>query len=314
MSSMTLRLTLATTAMILALPAPRAAATDNPEVLLYPADHPANAAAPQPEGETPEWMTRVVARPSMLPYLLEPSASQSKGRPACVLCPGGGYGGLSMDKEGVEPARWLNERGVVAFVLRYRCGGGKNKQPVPLEDAQRAIRTVRAHAKDWDVDPERVGIWGFSAGGHLAATAGVFNDGGDPTAADSIDRQSSRPDFLVLIYPVVSMKPGTTHGGSLANLLGPDPSDELVAKWSADGQVNERTPPTFLVHASDDGAVVPENSLLFYRALVAHKIPAELHLYERGGHGFGMLRGDRPADRWPTLLEPWLRERGVLDR
>ncbi|MCA9235512.1 MAG: alpha/beta hydrolase [Planctomycetales bacterium] len=287
------------------------AADEAPKVvLLYPADHPANAAAAEPDEGTPEWTTRVAARPSILPFV---PPGDGKNRPACIVCPGGGYGGLAVQKEGVEPARWLNERGVVAFVLRYRCGGGKNQQPVPLQDAQRAIRLVRSRADEWGVDVNRVGVWGFSAGGHLAATTGVFGEDGNADAADPLDRLSSRPNFLVLIYPVISMQQGTTHGGSRQNLLGKNPSDELAAHWSADQQVSDKTPPTFLVHATDDGGVPVKNSLLFYSALVRHKVPAEMHIFERGGHGFGMYRGDRPADLWPNLLDPWLRGQGMVD-
>lgn len=293
----------------------RAGADESPEVLLYPADHPANAEAPEPEGDAPAWMTRVVARPSIIPFLPAGTAAENGDqppRPACIICPGGGYGGLSMEKEGVEPAQWLNERGVAAFVLRYRCGGGKNQQPVPLRDARRAMRLVRMRAGEWGVDPERVGVWGFSAGGHLASTLAVFGRNGNSAAPDAINQFSERPNFAILVYPVISMVEGTTHGGSRHNLLGPDASEELVAQWSTDQQVTERTPPTFLIHASDDQAVPSANATLFYMALVDHDVPAELHIFTRGGHGFGMYRGDRPADKWPDLLDPWLRQQGIV--
>ena len=217
-----------------------------------------------------------------------------------------------MEKEGVEVAQWMNERGIAAFVLRYRCGGGANQQPVPHNDAQRAIRMVRSGAKQWQIDPDRVGVLGFSAGGHLASSAATIFDPGNPDSADSVERLSSRPDFAVLVYPVISMRPPVTHGGSRSNLLGENPSERDVESWSTDERVTKKTPPTFLVHASDDGPVPVKNSLLFYEALVKHGVPCELHVYEHGGHGFGMLRGERPADAWPHLLEPWLRGRGVL--
>ena len=309
--------TLLSIAALIAVGALSASAADPELMLIYPPDHPANAEGPPPTEDTPEWTTRVATRPAILPFLTtaaETDGAAEKPRAVCIVCPGGGYGGLAVEKEGVEPAKWLNERGVAALVLRYRCGGGANQQPVPLEDAQRAIRLVRSKAKEWSVDPNRLGVWGFSAGGHLAASTGVFGDDGDPHAADPVAAQASRPDFLILAYPVISMEMGTTHGGSRANLLGPEPADALVAKWSTDRHVDAKTPPAFLVHASDDKGVFPENSLRFYRALVIHGVPAEMHIFESGGHGFGMLRGERPCDQWPRELEPWLRGRGIIDR
>lgn len=281
------------------------------ELLLWPADHPANAGNEPAFSGTPEWMERITRSPAITPFIPEPD---KRGGAAVVICPGGGYAGLAMEKEGLEVARWMQARGVAGVVLRYRCGGGKNQQPVPLQDAQRAIRLVRSHAAEWGVDPERVGILGFSAGGHLASTAATMFDDGDPNAADAVDKLSSRPVFAVLVYPVISMKDGVTHAGSRQNLLGRDAGDDLVERWSSDRQITDKTPPTFLVHASDDTAVPVKNSLLFYEALVAHKVPAELHVYEIGGHGFGMLRGDRPADHWPELLEPWLKSHGVIKK
>jgi acetyl esterase/lipase/outer membrane protein assembly factor BamB len=290
--------------------AARSRAADQPkEILLWPADHPANQGNEPAYAGTIEWMDRITRSPAITPFLPE---EDRRGGAAVVICPGGGYAGLAMEKEGLEVARWMQDRGIAGVVLRYRCGGGKNQQPVPLQDAQRAIRTVRASAKQWGVDPHRVGILGFSAGGHLASTAATMFDDGDANADDAVDRQSSRPDFAVLVYPVISMVGPAAHGGSRRNLLGDNASDELAAKWSSDQRVTDKTPPTFLVHASDDGGVPVKNSLLFYEALVAHKVPAELHVYEVGGHGFGMLRGDRPADKWPEQLEPWLKAHGLL--
>jgi acetyl esterase/lipase len=294
---------------LFAVAGPCEAADEPQEILLWPADHPANQGNEPAYAGTIEWMERVTRSPAITPFL--PGADQ-RGGAAVVICPGGGYAGLAMEKEGLEVAEWMRERGIAGIVLRYRCGGGANQQPVPLEDAQRAIRTVRARAAEWGVDPDRVGILGFSAGGHLASTAATMFDDGDAEAADPIERESSRPDFAVLVYPVISMVEGVTHGGSRHNLLGESPSDELAGQWSTDQRVTDQTPPTFLVHASDDEGVPVKNSLLFYEALVAHKIPAELHIYEAGGHGFGMLRGDRPADRWPEQLEPWLKAHGLL--
>jgi acetyl esterase/lipase len=279
------------------------------EILLWPAGHPANQGDEPKSVDSPEWTERVTKSPALTPFLPEPDKRTGA---AVVICPGGGYSGLAMQKEGLEVGEWMQRRGIAGVVLRYRCGGGKNQQPVPLEDAQRALRTVRSHASDWGVDPQRVGILGFSAGGHLASTATTMFDEGDPQAADAIERQSSRPDFAVLVYPVITMEAAVTHGGSRKNLLGENASDELVEHWSSDRRVTDKTPPTFLVHAGDDKAVPVKNSLLFYEALVAHGVPAELHVYEEGGHGFGMLRGERPADHWPEQLEPWLKKHGIV--
>jgi acetyl esterase/lipase len=279
------------------------------EIRLWPADHPANAGNEPAYTGTIEWMERVTRSPAITPFLPEPDR---RGGAAVVICPGGGYAGLAMEKEGLEVARWMQARGIVGIVLRYRCGGGKNQQPVPLMDAQRAIRMVRSRAEEWGVDPERVGILGFSAGGHLASTAATMFDEGESNSNDPIARFSSRPDFAVLVYPVISMAEGVGHGGSRQNLLGANADIALVERWSTDRQVTAKTPPTFLVHASDDEGVLVKNSLLFYEALVAHNVPAELHVYEVGGHGFGMLRGDRPADRWPEQLEPWLKQHNII--
>jgi acetyl esterase/lipase len=279
------------------------------EILLWPEGHAANQGdAPKFVG-TLEWMERVTRSPAVTPFL--PDSVKRNGT-AVVICPGGGYSGLAMEKEGLEVGRWMQKRGIAGVVLRYRCGGGKNQQPVPLEDAQRAIRLVRSRAAEWGIDPLRVGILGFSAGGHLASTAATMFTEGNASSADPIEKQSSRPDFAVLVYPVISMEEGVTHGGSRKNLLGENASDELVGHWSTYRRVTDKTPPTFLIHAGDDEAVPVKNALLFYEALVARKVPAELHVFEAGGHGFGMLRGDRPADKWPELLEPWLASHGLL--
>jgi len=279
------------------------------EILLWPEGHQANQGDEPQSADSPEWTTRVTKSPKLTPFL--PSPDKRNGA-AVVICPGGGYSGLAMQKEGLEVAEWMRSRGIAGVVLRYRCGGGKNQQPVPLEDAQRAIRTVRSRAEEWGIDPNRVGILGFSAGGHLASSTATMFDEGEPEADDPIERQSSRPDFAVLVYPVITLVGEAVHRGSRDKLLGEDASEELAEKWSTDRRVANKTPPTFLVHASDDEAVPVKNSLLFYEALVADGVPAELHVYETGGHGFGMFRDQRPADKWPEQLEPWLKQRGIV--
>jgi acetyl esterase/lipase len=230
---------------------------------------------------------------------------------AVVVCPGGGYQHLSMEKEGSDIARWLNSLGVTAFVLQYRLGP-KYHHPIELGDAQRAIRTVRAKAAEYRVASDRIGIMGFSAGGHLASSAGTHFDAGNPNAADPIDRVGSRPDFLILGYPVISFV-AYTHQGSKNNLLGTNPDQKLVESMSSELAVTAQTPPTFLFHTTTDATVPVENSVLFYSALRKAGVPAELHIYERGPHGVGLAPTDEALSSWPGRLADWLRVRGLLN-
>jgi acetyl esterase/lipase len=229
-----------------------------------------------------------------------------------IVCPGGGYGGLSMDKEGTAVAQWLNARGVAAFVLKYRLGP-KYHHPVELHDAQRAIRYVRSHSAEYHVAPDRIGIWGFSAGGHLASTTGTHFDAGDPNAADPIDRAGCRPDFMILAYPVISLVDPWTHQGSKRNLLGQDADPELARSLSSDLQVTKETPPTFLFTTNGDTGVPAENSINFYLAMRKAGVPGELHVYQNGPHGVGLALNDPVLSSWPRRLEAWLRVRGLLD-
>lgn len=227
----------------------------------------------------------------------------SKGNgTAVVICPGGGYGRLVTGPEGHGIASWLNQHGVVGIVLEYRLPAGRPF--VPLLDAQRALRTVRANARAWTIDPSRIGIMGFSAGGHLASTAGTHFDDGDATAADAVDRVSCRPDFLILIYPVISMGE-STHAGSRTNLLGKDPSPKLVELFSNELQVTPRTPPTFLAHALDDKPVPPSHSQSFYDALQGQKIPSQYLELPSGGHGLDGYKGPM-WDAWQEKSLAWL--------
>jgi acetyl esterase/lipase len=246
-------------------------------------------------------------KPTLTPFVVP--AGRGTGA-AVIVCPGGGYSGLSMDKEGHDIARWMNSIGVTAFVLKYRLGP-KYHHPVELGDAQRAIRTVRAKAAEYRVLPDRIGIMGFSAGGHLAATAGTHFDAGDASAADAIDRVSSRPDFLVLCYPVISFT-SYVHQGSKRNLIGDSPDAKLVESMSNETQVTAQTPPTFLFHTNADTGVPPENSVLFYMALRKAGVPAEIHIYERGPHGVGLAYTDEALSSCPQRLATWLRVRGLL--
>jgi len=240
-----------------------------------------------------------------------PSRGNATGQ-AVVVCPGGSYSGLAYDWEGTDMAGWLNGRGIAAIVLSYRLPVdgdiAHEKWLVPLLDVQRAIRMTRAHAADWGIDPAKVGIMGFSAGGHLASTAGTRFDAGDPEAADPVDRFSSRPAFMILVYPVISFATVAAHSGSRRNLLGENPPEELVQRYSNELQVTAETPPTFLVHAADDGAVPVQNSLLFYNALLAHKVPAELHVYPHGGHGFSFAFQKGGVQDWTHLCARWMSE------
>ncbi len=230
---------------------------------------------------------------------------------AIVVCPGGGYGGLATDHEGHQIARWLNTVGVTAVVLKYRLGP-RYRHPAPLNDVQRAIRHTRTHADEWHVAPDRIGVMGFSAGGHLASTASTHFDDGDANVADPIDRVSCRPNFTVLGYPVITFRDPFTHKGSRRNLLGDDPDPQLVASLSNETQVTAQTPPAFLFHTTEDKAVPVENSLAYYRALHEHNIPAELHVYQNGPHGVGLGIADPVLFTWKDRLADWLRTNAFL--
>lgn len=227
-----------------------------------------------------------------------------------IICPGGGYTTLSYDWEGTEVAKLLNAKGIAAFVLKYRLPNSKSNivpNQSPLLDAKRAMRLVRFNADKWNVKKDNIGIMGFSAGGHLASTLGTHFDDGDANAKDAVDRVSSRPDFMVLVYPVISMTKDIMHAGSRNNLIGENPSPELAKFYSSELQVTKNTPTTFLVHATDDKTVPVENSLLFYQALKENGVSAEMHIYPEGGHGFGLAVGKGYLETWTDRLIDWLR-------
>jgi len=227
-----------------------------------------------------------------------------------IVCPGGGYGGHAIDYEGYEVAQWLNKHGVAGFVLRYRVA--PYRHPAPLSDAQQAVRIVRSRAAEWGVDPAKIGMLGFSAGGHLTSTAGTHYVEGDPNAADPLLKVGTRPDFLILIYPVITFKEPYGHQGSCKNLLGENPDPALVQSLCNDEQVNDRTPPTFLVASWADTGVPPENSIQFFLALHKAGVPAEMHVYEKGPHGFGMGRGDKVLETWTVHCIDWMKGRGLM--
>jgi acetyl esterase/lipase len=247
-------------------------------------------------------------KPSITPYLAPPDRGTGT---AVIVCPGGGYAHLAMDYEGHDVARWLNSIGVNAFVLQYRLGP-RYHHPIELGDAQRAIRTVRYRAEEYRVRAGRIGIMGFSAGGHLASTAGTHFDAGNPSAADPIEKMSSRPDFMVLCYPVITFQEPYLHRGSERFLLGDNPDPKLVESLSNELQVTPQTPPTFLFHTSDDQTVPVQNSVMFYLALRKAGVPAEMHIYGHGPHGVGLASTDEALSSWPARLANWLRGMGLL--
>jgi acetyl esterase/lipase len=296
-------LALLVSCLLLSMTSPGAAAAAKQEagppkpVLLWPNGAP--GAKGKKEADTP----------AVFVYRAPPAKATGA---AVVICPGGGYGGLAISYEGHDVARWLNSLGITGVVLRYRVA--PYRHPYPLQDAQRALRYTRAHAKAWHVDPKRVGVLGFSAGGHLASSAGTHFDAGKKDAADPIDRLSCRPDFLVLVYPVISFTAPYTHTGSRNNLLGRNAPAELVKSLSSELQVTDKTPPAFLAHTTEDTGVPPENSIAFYLALRRAKVPAEIHVFEKGQHGLGLGRKGFAFSRWPELCAEWLRARKVLSR
>ncbi len=288
------------TAAILALTLTLAAADDDkPKVeLLWPNGAPGAAG------------TEDADKPSITVYL--PDAKIATGA-AVVVCPGGGYGFLASGHEGKEPAEFLNKLGVAAFVLKYRIAP-RYHHPAPLQDAQRALRTVRSRAKEWNVDPKKIGIWGFSAGGHLASTAATHFDDGKADADDPIEKVSCRPDFAILCYPVITFEDPYCHKGSRENLIGKNPDPKLLESLCNEKQVTDKTPPTFLFYTNADTGVPPENSVLFYMALRKAKVPAELHIYEEGMHGVGLAPKDPVLSTWPDRLAAWLKVRGLVKK
>ena len=239
----------------------------------------------------PEFIVNI-SQPRMLAF---PAAKEKANGTAVLICPGGGYSGVSQIKEGEEFARWFNEMGISAFVLYYRMPNGHTE--IPLRDAQKAMSIIRERAKEWNIKKSRIGIMGFSAGGHLASTVGTH-----------FKNKAERPAFMILGYPVVTMDAKLTHGGSRTNLLGKNPTEEMVKRYSNELQVTKKTPPTFLVHAKDDGAVPIANSENLAKALEANNVPVKLVVYDKGGHGFGMRRKDIPVKEWPEELRKWMRE------
>ncbi len=270
------------------------------------------AAGPEPTPLYPDKVpgatgTEEPDRPSVRIHL--PPKDKANGA-AVVICPGGGYGIIAMDHEGSQVANWFNSHGVTALVLRYRLS--PYRHPIPLNDAQRAIRYARANAEKLGISPHRIGVMGFSAGGHLASTAATHFDAGQKEATDPVDRVSCRPDFAILGYPVVSFTADFAHKGSGRNLIGENPDPQLLDNLSNEKQVTSDTPPTFLFHTGDDTGVPAENSVAFFLALRKAKVPAELHVYQQGPHGVGLAPGDPALFTWKDRLLDWLRQNRFL--
>ncbi|MCP4310122.1 MAG: alpha/beta hydrolase [Bacteroidetes bacterium] len=263
-------------------------------------------------GEVTIWDTsdivrvRNVQKPDIAVFL--PSKKNATGE-AVVICPGGGYQILAYDWEGSDIARWLNSKGIAAIVLKYRLPVSSNNiepHKSPLMDAQRALRIVRTHAARWNLDPGKIGIMGFSAGGHLASTLSTHYDGGDPASSDPVERVSCRPDFSILVYPVISFQDEVTHGGSKRSLLGEQPDAKLVEHFSNELQVTEDTPPAILIHSADDKGVPVQNSLLYFDAIRKHNKLSELHVYPYGGHGYSLAIGMGHLSTWPDRVIEWI--------
>jgi acetyl esterase/lipase len=295
---------LCVTSMVFLVPSPSLVAQSSSPVQPVSAG---NTILLWPNGAPGAQGTAVTDRPTLTIYL----PTKNPTHTAVVICPGGGYQLLATDWEGTKPAQWLNARGVAAFVLTYRLGP-RYHHPVELMDAQRAIRYVRSHATEDGIDPQNIGIWGFSAGGHLASTAGTHFDAGNIDAVDPIERAGSRPDFMVLCYPVISMQVGITHTGSLHHLLGEEPDPILQNELSNETQVTTRTPPTFLFSTTADKTVPIMNSVLFYEALVHAGVPAELHIFEQGNHGSGLAEDNPQLRLWTVLLQNWMHLHGWM--
>ena len=272
---------------------------------IWPEGVPGLHANAGPEKDMGEGRVANVNHPTLTVFA--PAAGKANGT-AVIVCPGGGYVRLSADHEGKAPAQWFASLGVTAFVLKYRLQ--EYGHPAPLRDVLRAVRLVRSRAGEFGVRPDRIGVLGFSAGGHLVASAATLFDAPEGRTGASLDATSGRPDFIMLVYPVITMRKPYAHMGSRIALLGKNPPDELVQHLSAEIQVTKDTPPAFIVQSEEDHTVPVENSLLFYQALRNAGVPAELHLFAKGPHGIGMKPGYGSISDWPKLAETWLRANG----
>jgi acetyl esterase/lipase len=275
---------------------------------VWPDGAPDDNGMKEPEEKYDGVRVRNVSEAEMYVYLPEKEINTGA---AVVICPGGGYRIEAMDHEGYDMAKWLASKGVAGIVLKYRLPYGHDE--IPLGDARRAIRIVRKNAQGWGIDPEKIGIAGSSAGGHLASTVGTHFDYGNKNSDDPVEQVGSRPDFMLLLYPVITLKEEFGHMGSRVNLIGEGHDWEKISEYSNEMHVTPETPPAFLILADDDKAVPPRNSIEFYLALKENNVPAELHIFKDGGHGFGMNKKGLPVDQWPELFYSWLKAQKVID-
>jgi acetyl esterase/lipase len=314
---------IAVLAITLAVGTAAIAATNEFEIPIWPGIAPGSADSTLKEeyrdrpitdgtGVSRDRSVRDITMPTLTVYL---PASRNTTGTAVVICPGGGFGHLAIDKEGHDVARWLQSRDIAGVVVKYRCPDPDVGLYVPngsIPDMQRAIRITRLSAGKWNIDPRKIGVMGFSAGGYMAAAAGTLFDEGNPDADDPIRRISCRPDFIVPVYPLISLElQGSRSAGLLKRMLGQNLNDKLITEYSFDTRVTSQTPPTFLVHAHDDGLSV-EHSIRFYLALRKAEVPAELHVYSKGGHGFGIRQRGQPVSAWCERWLEWMRLEGFL--
>jgi acetyl esterase/lipase len=297
------------------LPAADAAFSDHPVIPLWPEGVPAAVRPDAPAAKGPLGPEKLeeggrlsnISTPTLTVYW--PAVDRPNGT-AVIVCPGGAYGMLSNDREGIQYAQWLSHLGVTSFILKSRLK--EYGHPAPLQDVLRAVRLVRARAAEFKINPARIGVMGSSAGGHLAASAGTLFDHADGRTGAEIDAVNARPDFLILMYPVITMAEGVTHAGSRENLLGKHRTAEQEAFFSLENRVTAATPPTLLIHTQQDQSVPVENSIRFFQALTKAGVPAEFYAFEKGSHGMGMKAEFGTASDWPDRAEEWLRARGLL--
>ncbi len=274
---------------------------------VWPNGAPNDNGMKEPEEKFEGVRVRNVSEAEMYVYL--PEKGKNTGA-AVVICPGGGYMIEAMDHEGYEMAKWLQSKGIAGIVLKYRLPYGHHE--IPSGDARQTMRIVRKNAKEWGIDPAKLGIAGSSAGGHLASTVGTRFDFGDKQSTDAIEQMSCRPDFMLLLYPVISFNEAVGHMGSRKNLIGEGNDWKLAKQYSNELNVTKETPPTFFVLADDDKSVIPQNSIDFYLALKQNEVPAEMHIFQEGGHGFGMTKKNLPVDLWPDLFYNWLKAMKII--
>ncbi len=260
-----------------------------------------------PEEKYEGLRVRNVSEAEMYVYL--PDKEINTGA-AVVICPGGGYMIEAMDHEGYQMAEWLKTKGIAGIVLKYRLPYGHHE--IPSSDARQTMRIVRQNSKEWGIDPGKIGIAGSSAGGHLASTVGTVFDLGNPDSSDPIARLSCRPDFILLLYPVISFNESVGHMGSRKNLIGEGNDWKLAKQYSNELNVTKETPPAFLILTDDDKVVIPQNSIDFYLALKQNSVPAEMHIFQEGGHGFGITKKNLPVDKWPDLFYDWLKAMKII--